>query len=142
MRKIRGKNTTPEIVVRRIIRSLGFGYRLYERSLPGQPDIVFKGRKKVIFIHGCFWHQHPGCKVAHLPKSNLDYWLPKLRRTQERDRKHLQELEIMGWTAMVVWECELTSIDSLGRRLLTFLEGTRRLSENMAFQKFESEKWE
>jgi DNA mismatch endonuclease (patch repair protein) len=121
MRKIRGKDTSPERAVRRLIRALGFGYRLHGKELPGKPDLVFKGRKKVVFIHGCFWHQHPGCRIAHTPKSNLEYWVPKLEKTRMRDRKNLQELEAAGWQALTVWECEVRDMSSLHVKFLEFL---------------------
>jgi DNA mismatch endonuclease (patch repair protein) len=121
MRKIKDKNTSPEIAVRRLIRSLGFGYRLYDKYLPGKPDLVFKGRKKVIFIHGCFWHQHSGCNVSHIPKSNHTYWIPKLQKTKERDKKHRQELESLGWAVLLIWECELREMETLKERILYFL---------------------
>ncbi|HIJ75616.1 MAG TPA: DNA mismatch endonuclease Vsr [Deltaproteobacteria bacterium] len=121
MRKIRGKDTSPERAVRRLIRALGFGYRLHGKELPGKPDLVLKGRKKVVFIHGCFWHQHPGCRIAHTPKSNLEYWVPKLEKTQMRDRRNLQELEAAGWQALTVWECEVKDISSLQVKFIKFL---------------------
>lgn len=121
MRKIRGKNTSPEMAVRRLIRDLGFGYRLHDQTLPGQPDLVFKGRKKVIFIHGCFWHQHSGCKIAHIPESNHEYWVPKLQKTQSRDTQHYKELAASGWRVLTLWECELKDAASLQTKVLNFL---------------------
>jgi len=121
MRKIRGKNTSPEMAVRRLIRDLGFGYRLHDKTLPGKPDLVFKGRKKVIFIHGCFWHQHSGCKISHIPKSNHEYWAPKLQKTQLRDKEYLRELEASGWQVLTIWECEVKDISSLSVKFLKFL---------------------
>jgi DNA mismatch endonuclease (patch repair protein) len=94
---------------------------LHGKELPGKPDLVLKGRKKVVFIHGCFWHQHPGCRIAHTPKSNLEYWVPKLEKTQMRDRRNLQELEAAGWQALTVWECEVKDISSLQVKFIKFL---------------------
>src|SRR5215813_8380564 len=86
MSKIRSQNTKPELFVRSLVHRLGYRYRLHVKSLPGKPDLVFKSRRKIILVHGCFWHSHQGCRVAHLPKSNLGYWSPKLKRNLERDR--------------------------------------------------------
>ncbi len=121
MRKIRGKNTSPEMAVRRLIRASGFGYRLHGKALPGKPDLVFKGRKKVVFIHGCFWHQHSNCRIAHIPKTNQEYWVPKLRKTLERDINHLQQLDSLGWKVLVIWECETKATDLLRAKLVEFL---------------------
>ena len=123
MQRIKGKDTSPEVAVRRLIRSLGFGYRLHGKGLPGKPDLIFKGRRKVIFIHGCFWHQHSGCKISHIPKSNLEYWIPKLQKTQIRDTKNRQELEASGWKVLTIWECEMEDINSLKIKILNFLNG-------------------
>jgi DNA mismatch endonuclease (patch repair protein) len=96
MRLIHKTNTRPEICVRQVAHALGFRFRLHRSELPGTPDLGFPSLRKVIFVHGCFWHQHPGCKLARQPKSRLDYWLPKLRRNQERDRERLKALTAMG----------------------------------------------
>ncbi|MBN3735405.1 very short patch repair endonuclease [Burkholderia sp. Tr-20390] len=119
MRQIRSKDTTPELVVRRALWKLGFRYRLHCKDLPGKPDIVFRGKRKVVFVHGCFWHQH-GCADSKLPKSNTDYWHPKLRRNIERDADAVAKLESDGWSVMVVWDCETKRAD-LPDRLKEFL---------------------
>lgn len=107
----------------RLTHALGYRYRLHAPDLPGKPDIVFRTRRKVIFVHGCFWHLHPkaGCLDARLPKSNKGYWLPKLRRNVERDAQHLKELSRAGWKHLVIWECETKKTAKLRNRLETFL---------------------
>src|SRR5258705_10221520 len=109
MSRVRGRDTKPEMVVRRLVHRLGFRYRLHNRRLPGAPDLVFKSRRKAIFIHGCFWHRHPdpACKLARMPKSRLDFWRPKLEGNRERDLRHQSELETIGWRYLIVWEWEL-----------------------------------
>lgn len=120
MRQIRSKDTKPELIVRRTLWMLGYRYRLHCRDLPGKPDIVFRGRRKIIFIHGCFWHQH-GCADSKLPKTNTNYWHPKLRRNVERDAEVINQLEKNGWMIMVVWDCETKKLD-LPQRLKEFLD--------------------
>jgi DNA mismatch endonuclease, patch repair protein len=120
MRRITGKNTSPELAVRRILFSLGYRYRLHRGDLPGKPDIAFAGRRKLIFVHGCFWHAH-SCQIAHQPKTNKAYWSPKLKRNQERDTRHLETLQAAGWDVLTVWECELKDMESLERSLLEFM---------------------
>ena len=122
MRQIRSKNTKPELAVRKALTSLGYRYRL-KSSLPGKPDIVFKGRKKAIFVHGCFWHQHGiGCRLrTREPKSNSTYWVPKLRRNKERDEAALVALRDMGWQTLVIWECEADDRQALQALLTEFL---------------------
>src|SRR5215475_4488942 len=100
MRAIRSKDMKPELAVRSLVHRMGYRYRLHRHDLPGRPDMVFPGRKKVIFVHGCFWHSH-NCKVAHVPKSNRDYWGPKLERNRMRDEKNLAALEAAGWQSWV-----------------------------------------
>lgn len=123
MSRIRSLDTKPEIAVRRMVHAMGYRYRLYRRDLPGRPDLVFAGRRKIVFVHGCFWHQHrkSGCADARLPKSRLDYWLPKLERTAARDRAHLRALRRAGWRVLVIWECELAKPHRLAARLNQFL---------------------
>lgn len=126
MRRIRSKNTAPEMAVRSLAHRLGYRYRLHRKDIPGKPDLVFPGRRKVIFIHGCFWHQHPGCREGRPPKSNTAYWLPKLERNMERDKAALAELTAAGWDVLVIWECETRNAESLARRLAGFLGRTMR----------------
>lgn len=124
MRRVRGKDTGPEWTVRRLVHRLGFRYRLHDRSLPGSPDLVFRSRRKVIFVHGCFWHRHPdpACKLARLPKSRLDFWLPKLTANKVRDERLLEALREQGWQSLVVWECESRHIEQLENKVKAFLE--------------------
>src|SRR5688500_13677437 len=113
MAAIRGKDTTPELVVRRLVHSLGFRYRLHVKTLPGKPDLVLRPRRKVIFVHGCFWHLHRSGCGARLPKSRLEYWGQKLERNRKRDAKHRRGLRAAGWQVLTVWECELRDIPRL-----------------------------
>jgi DNA mismatch endonuclease (patch repair protein) len=123
MAKVRGRNSKPEMLVRRLIHAMGFRYRLHDRRLPGAPDLVFCGQRKAIFVHGCFWHRHPdsSCKLARMPKSRLDFWGPKLQGNRERDLRQQVELKALGWDFLVVWECELRDRDQLQTRLNEFL---------------------
>jgi len=107
MARIRSKNTGLELHVRNAIYQMGYRYRLHVRELPGKPDIVFPGRRKVIFVHGCFWHQHSGCREGRVPTSRRDYWVPKLERTVARDAAHIDQLRNAGWEVLVLWECEI-----------------------------------
>ncbi|MBV6821441.1 very short patch repair endonuclease [Pseudomonas sp. PD9R] len=121
MARVKSKGTRPEMVVRRLLFSLGYRYQLHDRSLPGSPDIVFKRKKKAIFVHGCFWHRHDGCALARLPKSRLDFWIPKLEGNRERDARKLLQLKSLGWDAFVIWECELKDLNLLEKMLNGFL---------------------
>lgn len=121
MARIRSKDTHPELVLRSLIHGLGYRFRLHRKELPGKPDIVFPGRRKIIFAHGCFWHQHPGCREGRIPGSRLEYWEPKLKRNQTRDAANQASLEEQGWDVLVVWECELTDPKSLTKTLRRFL---------------------
>ncbi|MBV8239124.1 MAG: DNA mismatch endonuclease Vsr, partial [Sphingomonas sp.] len=113
MRRIRGRNTAPELLVRGAVHALGFRFRLHRRDLPGTPDLVLPRHRKVIFVHGCFWHQHEGCRLKRQPKSRLGYWLPKLRRNVERDDEVRGKLEGLGWACLVVWECDTKDREAL-----------------------------
>lgn len=121
MSRIRSKDTGPEFVVRRLLYGMGYRYRLHVRKLPGSPDIVFHGRKKAIFVNGCFWHQHQGCKVAHIPKSNREFWQAKLDRNRKRDMANQDALRDLGWDVLVIWECEVGDSLALAARLLNHL---------------------
>src|ERR1017187_4851135 len=120
MRAIRSKDMLPELTVRSLVHKLGYRFRLHRKDLPGKPDLVFAARRKVIFVHGCFWHSH-NCKTAHVPKSNPDYWGPKLQRNQARDRKNSEALRAAGWAALVIWECELKDRGLVAGRVKKFL---------------------
>ena len=123
MARIRSHDTKPELQVRRLVHAMGFRYRLHDRKLPGTPDLVFRGRRKVVFVHGCFWHRHPNpaCKLARLPKSRLDFWEPKLQGNRTRDLRDQQALSACGWAFLVVWECELRHTEQLQNKLRSFL---------------------
>ncbi len=120
MRAVRGKNTKPEMEVRRLVHGLGYRFRLHRSDLPGKPDLAFPARRKVIFVHGCFWHSH-GCKSGLIPRSNQDFWLPKLRGNAARDGRNLEALTQQGWKALVVWECELKETRALRLKVRRFL---------------------
>lgn len=109
MSRIRGKHTRPEVTLRKALHRLGMRYRLHSAGLPGKPDIVFPRYKAIVFVHGCFWHRHPGCSIATTPKSNTDFWLDKFQKNIARDTKVAQALELLGWRVFVVWECNLSS---------------------------------
>lgn len=121
MRAIRKTDTKPEIAVRRLLHASGFRFRLYRKDLPGNPDIVLPRHRSIIFVHGCFWHQHTGCRHAKLPKTRTEYWLPKLARNVERDARASALLTDRGWRVHVVWECELDDTPALRDRLTRFL---------------------
>ena len=123
MRLIRATDTKPEMAVRRLVHSMGYRYRLHCRQLPGAPDLVFAARKKVIFVHGCFWHQHARCNDAKPPRSRLDYWQPKLEKNRRRDRANQRKIRAAGWDPLILWECQLKDLGALSGRLREFLEG-------------------
>ena len=125
MSRIRSRDTKPEFVVRSAVHRLGYRFRLHRKDLPGSPDLVFPRLRAVIFVHGCFWHWHPetACPIAGIPKSNLEYWGPKLLRTRIRDRENVDLLQEAGWQVMVIWECELRYRENLFGRVRQFLKG-------------------
>jgi DNA mismatch endonuclease (patch repair protein) len=123
MARIRSTGMKPELAVRKLSFALGYRHRLHRNDLPGKPDLVYPGRKAVIFVHGCFWHQHEGCRDGRIPLSRIDYWLPKLKRNLERDTAAAEALKNAGWRVMTVWECETVPkrLDELATRLREFL---------------------
>lgn len=121
MRAVRGKDTGPEMLLRRMVHGMGFRYRLHRKDLPGRPDLVFGPRRKVVFVHGCFWHGHTCKRGDRIPKKNRDYWTKKITRNKERDHEQLAALSAQGWKALVVWECEMKDGAGLQRRLREFL---------------------
>ncbi|MXX86192.1 MAG: DNA mismatch endonuclease Vsr [Acidobacteria bacterium] len=123
MRRIRGKNTAPERAVRQVAHSLGYRFRLHRRTLPGTPDMTFPRLRKVIFVHGCFWHRHPGCRRTTTPKTRTAYWQAKFQRNMERDRRNVASLQALGWDVLVVWECETLDRVGLVATLSQFLGG-------------------
>jgi DNA mismatch endonuclease (patch repair protein) len=120
MRRICAKNSSPEMAVRRLVHSLGFRYRLHGPDLPGRPDLVFRKRKCVIFVHGCFWHFHAECREGRVPSSRTEYWGPKLSGNVARDKRRVSELEELGWRVLTIWECEVSS-PKLATKLKRFL---------------------
>jgi DNA mismatch endonuclease, patch repair protein len=122
MRAVRSQDTRPEICVRQVAHALGYRFRLHRSDLPGKPDVVFIKKRKAIFVHGCFWHQHKGCKRASMPQSNVAFWRIKLARNVTRDADQLRRIKAVGWTALVVWECETKDKIKLAKRLSRFLK--------------------
>lgn len=121
MARIKSKDTKPELVVRRLVHRLGYRFRLHRRDLPGKPDLVFPGRQRVIFVHGCFWHAHHPCKVSNRPKSNSEFWDAKFEYNRTRDLRNVNVLIDKGWNVLTVWECEVPDSASLASRLKRFL---------------------
>jgi DNA mismatch endonuclease (patch repair protein) len=124
MQRIRCKDTSPEIIVRQIVCQVGFAsrYRLNNQRLPGRPDLVFPKLHKIVLVHGCFWHSHAGCGLAHAPLSRREYWGPKLKRNKRRDRANLRKLEENGWGVLVLWECELSDKTAVACQIAKFLK--------------------
>lgn len=122
MAKVKSKGMKPELRVRKLLHRLGYRYRLHRSDLPGRPDLVFPARRKVIFVNGCFWHRHDGCPQVRIPATNRDYWLAKLERNYNRDRRSIAALQEQGWSVMTVWECQLRDIPAATERLVLFLD--------------------
>jgi DNA mismatch endonuclease, patch repair protein len=121
MRAVRGKDTAPELIVRKLIHRLGYRYRLHQANLPGKPDMVFASRRKAIFVHGCFWHGHVGCPRSKRPTSNDEFWNKKLNRNIERDAAQFADLQRRGWDVLVIWECQTKDSRHLSDAVTTFL---------------------
>jgi DNA mismatch endonuclease, patch repair protein len=126
MAKVRRKNTTPELAVRRMAHSLGLRFRVHRKDLPGTPDIVFPGRRVVIFVNGCFWHGHEGCRRSKLPSSNVEFWKAKITGNVARDDAAVRMLRASGWRVEVIWECEAKSEAQIEARLRSIFPGTTR----------------
>lgn len=122
MSRIRGKDTGPELRVRQLAHALGFRFRLHRRDLPGSPDLVFASRRKAIFVHGCYWHRHTGCRYAYSPKSNKEFWQAKFAANVARDQIATKVLRELGWQVLVIWECETRDAEALRSRLAGFLK--------------------
>jgi DNA mismatch endonuclease (patch repair protein) len=122
MARVHSKNSRPELFVRKLIFALGYRYRLHARDLPGHPDLVFRKRRKVIFVHGCFWHRHTACALARLPKSRLDFWVPKLEGNKQRDQRNKRALTKDGWKVLTIWECQLKNTVRLQATIRRFLD--------------------
>ena len=121
MSRIRSKNTAPEYAVRKALTNEGIRYRLHVGKLPGKPDIVISRLKKVVFINGCFWHQHQGCRRNARPKTNKNYWLPKLEKNVKRQKEDIKELKKMGWKTYIIWECEVKNDKKLKKKIKRIL---------------------
>lgn len=122
MGQVKSKDTTPEMLVRRLVHRMGYRYRLHRKDLPGKPDLVFPGRKKVIFVHGCFWHRHQGCSNTRTPKSRTNFWETKFQQNVERDRRVCDELQAMGWDFMIIWECQTKDETLIAEQVDAFLK--------------------
>lgn len=124
MGRVRGRDTKPEMLVRRLAHAMGYRFRLHRRDPPGAPDLVFPTRRKVIFVHGCFWYRHPNpsCKLARMPKSRLDFWGTKLENNKNRDKKSIVALNDLGWETLVIWECQTGDREALQARIRGFLK--------------------
>jgi DNA mismatch endonuclease Vsr len=129
MALIRSKNTKPEMVVRRLLHGLGYRYRLHRKDLPGAPDLVFPARKTILFVHGCFWHGHEGCKIAHRPDSRSAYWVDKFERNKTRDLRNEKALRQAGWNVLTVWECETKDLSVMELRLASHLGPPTQVAE-------------
>ena len=127
MSRIRSKGMKPEMIVRRLVHAMGYRYRLHQNALPGTPDLVFPSRRKVIFVHGCFWHQHAGCSDGHLPASNRGYWIPKLQRNTRRDQIAVEKLRELGWDVLIIWECETKLQDNISTKVKEFLSAPTQI---------------
>lgn len=125
MAKIRCKDTKPEMTVRRLVHGMGYRFRLHAKDLPGKPDLVFRKRRAAIFVHGCFWHQHPNCRSSRIPKSNTLYWQAKLERNVDRDAKNIGKLQEQRWRVLTVWECDLSDLESVAATITRFLDPPR-----------------
>jgi DNA mismatch endonuclease (patch repair protein) len=125
MSKIRRANTKPEMVVRRLLHRLGYRFRLQWKALAGRPDVAFPGRRKAIFVHGCFWHQHAGCRLAHIPETRRSFWASKFERNQARDARDLERADREGWKTLVIWECQTRTPDAIEAILTDFIGRTK-----------------
>lgn len=121
MAAVGSKNTKPEVALRRSLHRLGYRFRLHRKDLPGRPDLVFPSRRKIIFVHGCFWHRHSNCRYASTPKSNVEFWENKFRTNVDRDRRAIERLRELGWDVLVVWECEIKKLNENLTRIADFL---------------------
>ncbi len=132
MSNIRGKNTRPEIIVRRLLHAAGLRFRLHRRDLPGMPDVVLPKHRVAIFVHGCYWHVHKGCRLFKMPESNVKFWREKLESNRDRDRRNINHLRERGWRVLVIWECLLRQhkkIEEVGESLVEWIRGTEGLAE-------------
>jgi DNA mismatch endonuclease (patch repair protein) len=121
MARVRSKDSRPELAIRRLVFAMGYRYRLHAKDIPGCPDLVFRSRRKAIFVHGCFWHRHENCALARMPKSRLEFWGPKLEGNRQRDNKNMERLAQEGWEVLIVWECQLNDAEHLQATIRRFL---------------------
>lgn len=138
MSQIRSKDTAPELVVRSVLSRMRYRMELNASDLPGSPDIVLQRRKIAIFVHGCFWHRHAGCKYAYTPKTRIDFWLEKFRANTARDRKVHRQIVRLGWQALVIWECETEFPRELARRLREYFAHAERISASTVTRKHQT----
>ncbi len=137
---VRSKDTRPEMKVRSLLHSLGFRFRLHRKDLPGNPDIVLPKYDTVIFVHGCFWHRHKGCKEASMPATRQGYWIPKFKKTVERDKTNRKELQHLGWKVIILWECELKNISKVADSLMNEITSFKQqYSQNPSIFKMAAE---
>ncbi len=122
MAAVRSKNTSTELRVRRLVHGMGYRFRLHKKSLPGCPDLVFPSRRKVIFVHGCFWHRHARCRYSTTPKTRVDFWKEKFEKNVARDRRIRGELKKLGWDVLQIWQCELSDLERVAKKIGAFLE--------------------
>jgi DNA mismatch endonuclease (patch repair protein) len=125
MARVHSKNTRPELLVRKLVFALGFRYRLHDRKLPGSPDLVFRPRRRIIFVHGCFWHQHARCPIARVPKSRQEFWTRKFEGNKLRDQRNKRALARQGWKVLTIWECQLSDPERVSARIGRFLDAER-----------------
>ena len=122
MSLVKGRDTKPELQVRGVLRKLGYRYRLQYSKIPGKPDFAFPGKRKAIWVHGCFWHRHENCVLARLPKGRRDFWVPKLEENKRRDLENQEKVKQAGWKSLVIWECELNNTDMIEDKIKAFME--------------------
>lgn len=123
MQAVKSRDTTPELVVRRMLHAAGYRYRLHLKFLPGCPDLVFPSKRKIVFVNGCFWHGHDCLRGARVPKANREYWESKVGKNRKRDSRNLAELKKLGWRVLVLWECETKQVERMKTKLIRFLDG-------------------
>jgi DNA mismatch endonuclease (patch repair protein) len=121
MAAVHSENTTPELAIRKLVFAMGYRYRLHVAGLPGRPDLVFPGRRKILFVNGCYWHRHRNCRYATTPKTNVEFWLSKFEANLRRDRANLKALRSLGWQVLTIWQCQLKNPDKLGKKIDAFL---------------------
>lgn len=121
MAAVRSKDTKPEMMIRRLVYSMGYRYKLHSDALPGKPDLVFSSKKKVVFVHGCFWHGHNGCNKAQLPKSRTDFWQDKIENNVRRDKRVKRALNRKGWRYLIIWQCQINNLEKVKAKIYTFL---------------------